>query len=395
MKVNKRVLLYFLLAALLSTAVSTLLVCFFGGFASTKAMGADNSDVRSIYYHTIANVELKPELCDRLVLYNPLVHASEEDKCLQLAQGLSIVAEHHPQMVVFDYILHDTTSFSSSSRNRLVEAIQACVDSGIVFIASEVRDIESGNDFMKFGSERSFFLEPPYSLDVESANALTMFDKLDKVYSDSSLLWLPIAVSRHLPDCPDRPASFYKNRYLSFAPGVITTAHRGHTENDLDALISSKIVLFSDYNQGDDMHELLSFPVRGIPDADGESNKKVLVSGAELLWYSIRDELDNKWDVEIPLIYTFIVTFLITFLYFCCLWRIKLKFAIWGSDGKLSKKLLESLSCFAHFGLYEILLLPLLGVILMHSHLVLPVAIPAISLVIVNLCDPLWEANKR
>lgn len=373
--------LSFWVAIVASTVASSLLVLLLGSGKATKIVGADNTNVRTLYYHIVSNIDGKKASSDNIVLYNPLNNVSKKDRIQQLAEELTLVSSYNPQVIVFDYILTDTASYAPNSKQALVDAIQNCVDAGIVFIATEVKDNQKGSEFPP---EKSYFQEPPYSLAVESGNTLTSFHKLDHVLSDGNLPWVPIVVSKHVLSRPVRPDSYYQRRYINFSPGRIKTAHSAHQEGDLVKMISSKIVIFSDFTRGDDMHELLTFPIKGIVN-DG-SDIRIRASGAELLWYSIRDELENKWDVEVPFLWVFLFTIIYTGIFFVWSYRI-------FSSGKRkgTNKLLTALYLFLLFISFDIFALGIWGAILMCFHWVFPLAIPAISLVFINLCNPIFE----
>jgi len=366
-------------AALLSTFLSMLLVRCTGEYAASKILGADNSDIRSLYYHTIAKVDEDKDSYDKLVLYNPITNLPNRDRITQLADELRNVCKYHPSIIVFDYILADTASYSLSSSFQIVDAIQACLDSGIIFIAAEEKYTDTYLN--KAIHNSSFFVKPPYSLKVERGNTATIFNKaLDKT-SDDDILWMPLVVSSQLNESQPHPASFYSQRYLSFAPGQIETAFNGHPEDYLRKKISSKIVIFSSHTAADDIHEL-PFPVKTIP--DGDIDYSIQISGAEMLWYSIRDEIYDKWDRKAPRIVVFIITLLLTCLY--CLLR---RMCACTSVDSLLTRIKNSFCSFLLF-IIVIALLLILCFFMMSRHIVFPITVTTVSLVFVNLLEPLW-----
>lgn len=368
-------------AVLVSTIVSGLLVLILGSNAATKIVGADNTSVRTLYYHVISKMDLPKEKSDEIALYNPFHKVYETDRLLQLAKELSLVAKFEPKVIVFDYILTDTLSYSPEARQAIVDAIQACLDTGIVFIATEVKNESNVSEYL---SSNSFFQDPPYSLKVESGNALTDFNRLSNVSTEGESLWVPIVVSKHLLNRPFRPKSFYENRYLSFSPGLISPTHNENEEQDLRRRLTSKVVIFSDYTLGDDMHELLPFPIKGI--TLGLSDSKTRVSGAELLWYSVRDELEDKWDVTVSRVWVILFSFILTCFYFL------LRFYIQFEGKRCGRKVLcISFKGFVYFIIFELFILSIWGFILMCFHWVFPLAMPAICLVLVEPFTPLFE----
>lgn len=372
---------HFWLALIVSTAISAVLVRALGTEAATKIVGADNTNVRTLYYHIVANIEDNEEDSDELVLYNPFISTYRTDRIKQLAEELSIVSNYSPNVIVFDYILTDTLSYNPESKLALIDAIQHCIDAGIVFIATEVMDASDEN---RIRSERSFFQGPPYFLSVESGNSFTSFDRLKNVSADGELPWIPIVVSRHILSRPPHADAFYNRRYINFSPGRISTANSCMDQHMLSERLSSKVVVFSDYTLADDMHELLHFPIRGV--VEGDSNIKSRVSGAELLWYSIRDELEDKWDVRVHWSLVLFFTLVFSFFYFVSLGKIK-----YCSKIKSRRPIGHSMRSFLLFALFELFILGIWGSILMAFHWVFPLAMPAISLVILNMFDKVLD----
>lgn len=371
--------------ALMSTVLSMGLVRCVGEFATSKILGSDNSDVRSVYYHSIAQLDITKDSFDQLVIYNPITNLPNRDKLTQLADELRNVSKYRPSLIVFDYILADTASYSLTGSHQIVEAIQACLDSGIVFIAAEEKYTDPHSN--KTINNSSFFVKTPYVLNVERGNTATMFNKaLNRIYSDD-ILWMPLVVASHVKGTESHPSSFYDHRYISFEPGQIETAFNGHPADYLRKRITSKIVIFSSHTASDDVHEL-PFPVKTIPDGDIDYNYQI--SGAELLWYSVRDEIYGKWDKKASVFLVFFVTLLLTYMYIYCIFKWKCSYA---NKDSLCHRFIESIVSFLIF-LAAIAILLILCLLMMSWHIVFPVAVTTTSLVIVNLFEPLWGDLK-
>lgn len=394
-----KMLIKILPAALLSAALSMVLVRCIGESVSSKILGADNSDIRSIYYHSIAESDNVKDSYDQLVVYNPITNHPGRDKLVQLADELRNVSKYHPRIIVFDYILVDTASYSTSAKIQMLDAIKECLDSGIVFIAAEEKYVDPHSNIAIHNS--SFFVNPPYFLNVERGNTATMFNRvLDNSNSDDDVLWMPLVVSKHAKGIEQHPASFYNQRYINFSPGHIEIAFNGHPDNYLRKKISSKIVIFSSYTAVDDMH-VLPFPVKTIPEGDIDYNYRI--SGAELLWYTIRDEIYDKWDVKASFSLILLLSFLCTFFYcilrkfFYCKLRkffyFILKRRIFVSNK--CRQLGESFVSFFAFMLGILVLILVCYLLMSCWHLVFPIPFATVSLVIVNLFEPLWWESKN
>ena len=352
-----------------ATFVAFLFVSVLGPVVATKFFGVDDINVRRIYYHAINNENSrsfgqKATNVDNKkspiipVIYDPFINSNEPDRLKRIANELNIVASYKPGIIIFDYVFSDTTSYSNEAKKLMVSAVKACLDSGIVFITDVIENEDS-----------SFFQKAPYSLDVLSGSSVTPFSKLNNVVEDNKLKWIPIVVSDTFFNRASRDSRFYQKRYMNFDPSerMETANSSGYNSVELQRLLCSKIVIFSDYSSGDDMHELLSFPIIGV-----DSVKKV-PSGAELLWYAVRDELNDFWDVELATYWSLLVSVILSFLYLLTQTLIRRRY------DKYAFLLLIHLFVYMSF-------LAIIGYFFMRiGHYVLQLAIPAISLVLIDI----------
>ena len=358
----------------ISVLASLVFVSLLQDTSASIIVGADNFDVRHLYYNTDADKSSGPQ-CEDVIIYDPFQKTIVSDTRLRLAEELLYISEFKPKVIVFDHILPYASEGESDS--ILVDAIRQCLAQDIVFIAPRVRR-------PKGEIVRNFFDYPQYSLDLILGDFYIPIDRIVEGFpeelppQDSCALWIPELVYR-LVKGATHTEDYYRNKYLNFdAPKRIPYYYHDsfsgdNDESELQKHISGRIVVFSAYSAGDDLHNL-EFAIQGVANTEQE-RIKTIVSGAELLWYSIRDALTENWDKQLHLVWVLIISLILTFIYCCCI----------HFPFKRAPDLFQSIWNFFVFVAITIVIMPLVGYGLMHLHIVLPMAIPAISLVFLNV----------
>jgi len=359
---------------LVSVLISYLLVLCLSETSASIIVGADSFDARHLYYNLNAD-QCRGPLCDEVIIYDPFNRTIVSDMRLRLAEELLYISKFKPKAIVFDHLLPYVSNRESDS--ILVAAVRQCLAQDIVFITPQVR-VQNGVVL------KNFFDSPQYSLNLIPGDFYVPIDRIGEyskelLLQQNDVLWVPELVYS-LDKGHAHPDDFYRNKYINFdAPPRIQYYYRDFFSENIGTIepvkqISGRIVLFSAYSAGDDLHDL-KFAIRGV----GETEQEVIktkVSGAELLWYSVRDALKDNWDTQLHICWVLVISWILTCLYCCCircLYRRR-----WSA-------LCKSILVFIVFVAMTIIVLPIVGGILMCYHLVLPMAIPAISLVLLNV----------
>ena len=164
-------------------------------------------------------------------------------------------------------------------------------------------------------------------------------------------------------------SSFYFNRGVDFSvsEGDIPIANRNNCKIED---IQNKYVVFSDAKDRGDLFNM-PFPVKDI--RKGNHN---YLSGAARLWYSMRSEIYNRWDYYLSDIWAYIYALIVGLVYFIFQDGISKAFG----DGLL-RRVLQ----FAMVMLFELLVIPLLGVFIMFFHVVMPLTQSAIIIVFIDI----------
>lgn len=391
--------------SILAVAFSLLLVHACEDRTASILVGADDFDVRSQYYNAIVDYCRGPQ-CDSVIIYDPFYNTIVTDTRRQLADELRFVAQFKPKIIIFDHI-HPISSHTASD-SLLIDAIGACLDSNIVFVVPE--SYSSGANVNK-----NFFHDQPFSTSLVSGSPYIPINRIgesgliDFEQGGKTLPWIPELVYSLLK-IGNHSGDYYVNKYLSFESSErIPYYHRGFFSKpesgpELVRLIQSNIVIFSAYSLGDDMH-IMPFYIRGVSETE-EGLKKLEVGGAELMWYAIRDELCDYYDKRLPLPWVVLISIMVSFLYSFHL--LKSKRIIFVLLSKLIAFLysIHLLKCkrrinihpafsrffdFLFFAFISLIVLSIIGGILMYYHWVLPMAIPAISIVLCNILIIDWD----
>ncbi|MCR5018981.1 MAG: hypothetical protein K6A64_09300 [Bacteroidales bacterium] len=355
-----------------SVLLSYGLVWFLTETSASILVGADNFDARALYYRTTAK-ESRGIQCDSVIIYDPFCESVVTDTRRKLAEELLFVSGFKPRIIVFDHILPHLSHTQSDT--LLATAIRACLDSGIAVIVPESQT--------SLGAvQKNYFLDPQFSLQVISGNPFIPVESIGEWYSNKKSVnsWIPVAVDS-LVNHRSYDPGFFKDKYLNFdSPKRIQYLYRNRFDSQADSLfryfIQSRIVIFSAYSAGDDIHTL-PFEIQGIAKTDEERVKKA-VSGAELLWYAIRDVLCHQWDKQLPTGWILVISLLLTLVY-------NLIVVLCFARCRKLKGFLNKIVEFVLFIIFTIIILTILGRILMHFHWILPMAYPAISLVFCNI----------
>ena len=345
------------LTIIIVSAVVTqiLLLCVnYNPYIAAKITGVDNLNVRSLYYTATFGGE-GVSYGDSIVIYQPLCD-EVPDKRKKIAEELFFLCQFHPKAIIFDYIFEKEYDFTKKSDELLLAAIKGCIDSGVKFYAPYVcQGTAKINFFHKY-------------CNIEKGNVLVPNGIIESPCKTDSIPWMPTLVSGK-----NHSKTFYKYRGIEFTePAEIQLANHSeiYTIDSLKQILYNKYVIFSDTQDRADLKSM-SFPTYDVRDGD-----KYELSGATQLWYFMRSEIYNRWDCYLPSYIAILFAIIIGFFYL-----FSLDLLCKNPNESFKKRLIQ----YSIFIVYEIGLIPLIGIGFMSFHYVMPLAQSAIILVIINI----------
>lgn len=341
------------LGALLATCM---LFLFSRGnsFVATKLAGVDNYNASELFYRTEFGGQGK-SYGDSVVIYSPF-QGEVEDHRETVAEEIEFLCNFRPKSILFDYIFEDEYDFTKESDEHLIQAIKKCDSLGIIFCAPYTNeDSVRVNFFHQY-------------INVTQGSVFIPSGRIGNYASIDGVMWMPAVVSgkKHTP-------IYYNRRGVDFSkPARIHQAnHNPHfTEEKLYDLLYGKYVIFSDSRDRSDLHKM------PFPTMDNREGNPSYLSGGGLLWYAMRSEIYDRWDYYLPDIVAFLFALLIGFCYLIIQDCLSLK---------IKKELLKKFIQFAVLMTFELFLIPFIGYIFMHFHLVLPLSEAAIILVFIDI----------
>ena len=347
----------FVILSLALIATSLLMLLFNTGIATTF-MGVGNYDARKLYYSTYSSSRQSRIEADSVVIYAPY-YETPQDKREVIAKELEYISGFHPKAIVFDYVFKHY-SYTDTSDSFLVASLQHCLDSGIFIAAPYAPDLPV---------KENFFHE---SLDIPKG-MIEIPAGLVGDLDSQKVRWMPNLVTGLTKN-----SVFYKGRSINFeSPDKISAVNSSDYDPEVLAQsLKGKYVIFSDYTDRGDYHSL-PFEVKTLHIKDNKPVYGNTISGAEALWYAMRSQVYDYWDVSVHPVISILIALLLAIVYLLILDSI---------HKDIKHLILRNVVSFVVFIALEVIFIPCIGLALMRcGHRVLALSYPSVILVFVNL----------